>query len=347
MLDFDDSRLEDPELLRLADPLLLPLAESGARLRREHEAATGALAELADSPRPRAVIAFGPEARLLRAVLEPTCPVPFVAWPALGLPGWVGPLDVVVLMGRRGPESLAVAHEAVRRGCRLLVACPPDSQLAVQAASRATTLLPATSDPLSAAVVALSALHAMGLGPVVLPEAVAAAMDAVADECGYRADVATNPAKALALDLADAQPLVWGGTILAARASRRIAEALRSASGRLGLSADAAALLPVIRATRPRDPFSDPFEETGDGLRPGLLLIDDGMDDEASGEARQRLTAAAEAADIRISRLTHTRGSAVERYVTVLLQGQFAAAYLQIGLGRSLSSAAGTGRIGL
>lgn len=337
MTDFDDSRLEDPDLLRLADPLLLPLAESGARLRREYERAAGPIAELADAQRPRAVIAFGPEARLLRAVLEPTCPVPFVAWPALGLPGWVGPLDVVVLMGRRGPESLAVAHEAVRRGCRLLVSCPPDSQLALQAASRATTLLPASADPLSAAIVALAALHTMGLGPVVLPETVAAAMDAVADECGYRADVSSNPAKALSLDLADTMPLVWGGTILSARASRRIAEALREASGRIGLSADSAALLPVIHATQPRDPFSDPFLDGGSLLRPGLLLIDDGMDDEAAAESRLHLTEAAEAADIRVSRLTSTQGSAIERYVTVLLQGRFAAAYLQIGLGRSLS----------
>ena len=35
----------------------------------------------------RAVIAAGPDSRLLRAVLEPWCPVPFVAWPSPALPG--------------------------------------------------------------------------------------------------------------------------------------------------------------------------------------------------------------------------------------------------------------------
>ena len=34
--------------------------------------------------RPRAVVAAGPDSRLLRAVLEPWCPVPFVAWPGPG-----------------------------------------------------------------------------------------------------------------------------------------------------------------------------------------------------------------------------------------------------------------------
>ena len=89
MDDFDDSRLDDPEALQAADQLLRPIAEAGARVRREAAGAEEALSRLDDADRPRAVIAFGPEARLLRAVLEPTCPVPFMAWPRLGLPGWV------------------------------------------------------------------------------------------------------------------------------------------------------------------------------------------------------------------------------------------------------------------
>lgn len=336
MLDFDDSRLEDADVLAAAAPLLRNLASSGARVRREAATAEGPLAALLDLDRPRAVIAYGPEARLLRAVLEPVCPVPFVAWPALGLPGWVGPLDVVLLIGRRGPESLAVAHEAVRRGCRVVVACPPDSLLAEQAASRATTVLPvSTGDPLAAAVVCLQALHRLGLGPYVNAETIAAAMDAVAEHCAARTDVSVNPAKAMALDLADATPLVWGGSVLAARASRRIVEALRLASGRVGLSADASDLAPLMRQAQPRDPFEDPFEQGATERRPGLVLIDDGMDDAAAAEARVRLERTARAADVRITRLAHREDSVMERYATVLLTGLFGAAYLQIGLGRT------------
>ena len=338
MFDFDDSRLEDPAVLAAAAPLLMNLASSGARVRREAAIAEAPLADLLDVDRARAVIAYGPEARLLRAVLEPVCPVPFVAWPALGLPGWVGPLDVVLLIGRRGPESLAVAHEAVRRGCRLIVACPPASPLAEQAASRATTVLPVnTGDPLAAAVVCLVALHRLGLGPYVNPDAIAAAMDAVAERCAARTDVSVNPAKAMALDLADTSPLVWGGSVLAARASRRIVEALRLASGRLGLAADASDLVSLVHQATPRNPFADPFEEGFQERRPGLVLVDDGMDDAAAAEARVRLERSAQAADIRITRLEHVEDSVVERYATVLLTGLFGAAYLQIGLGRTAS----------
>ncbi len=338
MFDFDDSRLENPDVLAAAAPLLMNLASSGARVRREAAVAEAPLAGLDDLDRPRAVIAYGPEARLLRAVLEPVCPVPFVAWPALGLPGWVGPLDIVLLIGRRGPGSLAVAHEALRRGCRLIVACPPDSLLAEQAASRATTMLPVnTGDPLAAAVVCLSALHRLGLGPYTNPEAIAAAMDAVAERCAARTDVSVNPAKAMALDLADASPLVWGGSVLAARASRRIVEALRLASGRVGLAADASDLRSLLHQAPPRDPFADPFEESTPERRPGLVLINDGQDDAAAAEARLRLERTAQAADIRITRLDHFEDSVVERYGTVLLTGLFGAAYLQIGLGRTSS----------
>lgn len=334
MLAFDDARLEDPLVLAGADPLLRPLAEAGARVRREAASAEAPLARLDPADRPRALIAFGPEARLLRAVLEPTCPVPLVAWPRLGLPGWVGPLDIVVILGSDDRASLAGAFEAVRRGCRLLVAAPAESRLAREAASSATTLLPtSTGDPLAAAVVALSGLHRLGLGPAVNALAVADAMDAVAWESAAAQDSGKNPAKATALELAENQPLVWGGSVLAARASRRIAEALRAASGRVVLSADAEALLPLLGAVPPRDPFADPFEESMPVSRAGLVLINDGRDDEQAADERKRLRQVALAQDVTVSNLACTTGEVMERYATVLQTGLFAAAYLQIGLG--------------
>ena len=335
MDEFEDSRLEDSDALRSADHLLRPLAEAGARVRRELASAEGPLSEL-ESERPRAMITFGPEARLLRAVLEPTCPVPLVAWPRLGLPGWVGPLDVVVVMGGGDRVGMAAAFEAVRRGCRLLVVCPADSSLAREAGSSATTLLSTTTgDPLAAAVITLVALHHFGLGPAVNPESVASAMDQVATDSSWALDSTQNPAKATALELAEAQPMVWGGSILAARASRRVAEALRSASGRVVLSADAGALMPLLAAVPSRDPFADPFEESATARRPGLVLVDDGMDDEQAAEDRERLRGNALATDVLVSNLNHQTGTPLERYVTVLQKGLFAAAYLKIGLGRT------------
>ena len=48
--------------------------------------------------------------------------------------------------------------------------------------------------------------------------------------CSPHRDLAVNPAKMLAIALADTNPLVWGGSVLAARAARRVAESLRRAS---------------------------------------------------------------------------------------------------------------------
>ncbi len=338
MVVFDDSLLDDRAALTAADPILRRLAEAGARVRRETADAREPMAELASLSRPRAVIAAGAEARFIRAILEPVCPVPFVAWPAQGLPGWVGALDLVVVMASdRAPAALvATVHEAVRRGCQLLIACPEMSTIAEHAGSRSTTLLPtATGDPLAAAIVVLDGLHRMQLGPQVHPDAVADAMDRVAQECSPFADVSENPAKDLCMGLADAQPLIWGGSVLAARASRRLAEGLRAASGRAALAADADELLPILELAEARDPFADPFEDKASSdRRPALVLLDDGNNDGTIRSDHTRLVVAAERNDIRVCPVAHHNGTDVERYAALLQTGMFAAVYLSIGLGR-------------
>lgn len=339
MPDFDDSLLDDAAALAESDELLRSLASAGARLRREAASGDAALAGLEQEGRPRAVIAIGPEARLLRAVLEPTCPVPFLAWPKLGLPGWVGPLDVVVVLGGEGLQPFDCVSEALRRGSRVLVTARPDSDLALRSASRTTTLLPTTTtDRLCRAIVALMALHKLGLAPYTDPDAIADAMDAVAGECSYSRDIANNPAKALALELADTQPLIWGGSVLAARASRRIAESVRAASGRVAFAADASEIIGLLAETRPRDPFADPFLDEDGERRPTLVVIDDGLGDAATDEARDILENNAKAADVRVSVLAHTTDADMVRYATVLQKGRFAAAYLGVGMGRGDAS---------
>lgn len=335
---FDDSLLENEDALAAADPVLRRLAEAGARLRRESADALEPITRLTDLPRPRAVVAAGSEARLVRAVLEPVCPVPFVAWPAHGLPGWVGALDLVVVMASDGAEPglIASVHEAARRGAQVLIACPPASLVAEHAASRSTVLLPtSTADPLSAAVSVLAGLHRLQLGPAVDPESVADALDRVAEQCSPYTNVAENPAKDLAMGLAEAQPLVWGGSVLAARAGRRVAEALRAASGRAALSADAEELLPILESQVPRDPFADPFEDdVSVDRRPTLVLLDDGSHDSLVRRDQNRLLAAAEHQDVRVCTVAHHGGGDMDRYVTLLQTGMFAAVYLAAGLGR-------------
>jgi hypothetical protein len=338
---FDDSRLDDEAALATADPVLRPLAEAGSRVRREAGAAAEAIAAAVASAlgesRPRAVVAAGPDSRLLRAVLEPWCPVPFVAWPGPSLPGWAGGLDLVVVLAPDGSDTGAASAvaEAVRRGCRVVVACPPRSFVAEHAAGRDSTVLPCSSgDQLATAVVMLEFLDQIDLGPDSDPESVAVALDEVAIACSPYRDLAVNPAKMLAIALADATPLVWGGSVLAARAARRVAESIRRASGRTALAGDAEHLLPVIAAARTQDLFADPVDEEDGGRRPALVILDDGADDATIREQRGRLTAEAQSRHVRVERVATDATNEVARYAALLATGTYAAAYLGVALSR-------------
>ena len=343
---FDESLLDDEDALARADTVLRPLAEAGARVRYEaaevQDAIAAAVAATKDSP-PRAVIAGGPDSRLLRAVLEPSCPVPFVAWPHPGLPGWAGALDLVVVLAPDGsdPGSASAVAEAVRRGCQIVVACPPRSLVAEHAPGRHTTVLPTGSgDQLAIAVVMLEFLSEVDLGPHTDAEEVAKALDDVAVACSPFRDLSVNPAKLVAMSLAEATPLVWGGSVLAARAARRVAESMRRSSGRTALAGDAEHLLPVIASAGVQDVFDDPFSNGGAPgaepaeLRPALVLLDDGSHDPSVRELRGRLVTEAEARRVRVETLSSTAPGEVACYASLLGQGRFAAAYLGLALGR-------------
>lgn len=346
---FDESRLDDPAAFEPADGVLRPLAEAGARVRREADGAAEAIeaatASADSDARPRAIVAAGPDSRLLRAVLEPWCPVPFVAWPGPSLPGWAGSLDLVVVLSPEGSDSgsASAVAEAVRRGCQLVVACPERSLVADHAAGRHTTVLPvSTRDQLATAVVMLELLDRLDLGPDTDPEAVASALDDVAVRCSPYKDLSVNPAKMLAIAMADSLPLVWGGSVLAARAARRVAESIRRTSGRAALAADAEHLLPVIEAAQRHDVFADPYAAPYDDLsdaeapdrRPILVILEDGSDEPSVREQRGRLVAAAHQRDVRVETVETDAVNEVARYAALLATGTFAAAYLGVGLGQ-------------
>lgn len=338
---FDEALLDDEASLSRADTVLRPLAEAGARVRREAVEVADALAVVVDDvqgERPRAIVAAGPDSRLLRAVLEPWCPVPFVAWPGPGLPGWAGSLDLVVMLAPDGSDagSAGTVAEAVRRGCQVVVACPAESLVARHAEGRDSHVLPTRSrDQLATAVVMLEFLSRVGLGPRSDAEEVAVALDEVAVACSPHHDLSVNPAKMMAIALADATPLVWGGSVLSARAARRVAESLRRASGRTALAGDAEHLIPVIASTPARNVFDDPFadEEQAD-LRPALLVLDDGSEDPAVREQRDRLVEEARGSQVRVEYLSTSAPNEVARYASLLAQGRYVAAYLGAGLGR-------------
>lgn len=339
MPGFDDGRLDDEAVLARFDSMLRQLAEAGARVRREAVAAEAAIDEaVADAAgvRPRAVLAAGPDSRLIRAVLEPFCPVPFVAWPYPTLPAWVGNLDLVVVLAPAGddPDTARAVSGAVRRGVPLVVACPDHSLVAEHATGRHTTILPSvTGDHLAAAVTMLELLDRLRLGPAAAPEVVAGALDEVAIACSPHRDLAVNPAKILASSVAETNPLLWGGTVLAARAARRLAEALRRTTGRAVLAADAEHLLPILEAATPADVFADPFADPGLEARPSLILLDDGCGDDLAVATRRQLTELARSRGVRVELISSEAPGDVARYAAMLATGTYAAAYLTIGQG--------------
>ena len=331
--EFDEARLDDPAVLADYDDQLRRLATAGARIRSE---ALDARTPADLTMTPRGVIVAGAEARLIGAVLEPVCPVPLIAWPLPGLPGWVGAHDLVVVLaseaeGYQSPALMATVAEATRRGAQVMLAAPEDSPIAQMISSQATQVFTRSDDPTAAAVAVLAQLHNAGLGPIVNTENAAEAADMVAEGSTPHRDLSSNPAKDLACALADADPLLWGGSVLAARAGRRLAEAIRAASGRHAVAADAAGSLEVLRHVKPHDPFADPF--TDEQQRRTVLVI---LDDEHSGEAEQQsgrsLRETAQRSGVRICEIGAGQGSEVDRYITLLMQGLYGATYLAIGL---------------
>lgn len=338
---FFDGALDDPAELESIDAALREIALWGSEVRRADAAADAILAEMRIDDRPRAVVAGGADGRLFRAVLEPICPVPFVAWPHPGLPGWAGPLDLVVIMSAAGDEEelLWAVAEAVRRGCSLLVAAPEGSKVSEAAQSSSTTLLPAvTSDPTALAVPVLRALHLRGLGPEVAAEPVASLLDDVAVRCGASTPVDENAAKEIALAFGEDLPVVFGSSVLAARAARRVAEALRAACGRAAIAGTDTQLVPLLEKAPEEDIFADPFEGEIGQPRPSLLVLDDGMEGATIEAARDRVLAAAEKGNVRVHTVRTADGPEIGRFAALLATGRFAAAYLALGLGRRAPS---------
>lgn len=341
---FDDALLDDETALAGVDQDLRAVAGWGAQVRRAEASAQDALADVAAhvAARPRAVVAAGPDGRLLRTVLEPVCPVPFVAWPHAGLPGWAGPLDLVVVMsttGRGSDADEATVTEAVRRGCDLLLSCPPDSPLDRLRRGRGALVPAGSADPLAVSVPVLTALHRLGLGPEVAAEPVAVALDEVALRCGPGVPTEVNPAKGLALALADRVPVLWGGSPLAGRAARRVAEGVRAATGAPAVAGDPDQLVPLLQAAPERDVFADPFVDGESTAHvPVLVVLDDGTAEPAARHARSRLEKAGQARGVAVHTLVADAGPDVARFASLLAMGRFAALYLALGLSAARSA---------
>ncbi|GAA4862165.1 hypothetical protein [Saccharopolyspora cebuensis] len=218
----DDTLFDDPARLVEADGrgLLRQAALSGAQVRAAVEtAAEKGLDDLAEL-RPRALVLLARPGvgdgvcRVLAALLGPACPVPVVI--ADSAPSWIGALDVVFAHTDDGNDQVLAESlsRASRRGATVVVAVPQDGPVAAAGAGRATVLPPRLPVPPE-----LSFGHAFASGLAVLgalgllrtdTEALADALDRESERAHPDNDVLVNPAKSLALRVAEHTPLLWG-----------------------------------------------------------------------------------------------------------------------------------------
>lgn len=246
----DEALLDDPEELQRKDSrdTLRALASAGAQVREAMtlagEAGVDRLAQM-DRPRSVLVAAVGGSAlvaQVLELLAEPGSPVPVQARHNLPLPGWVGPLDLVVAvsLSGRAPGPLAVAAEAARRGAMLLTVGADDSPLAdvcrrargvhVGVGSGRTSSRTALWTMLTPVLLGADRLGLLDAPEDVLGQ-VADRLDLKAEELRPSSDAFVNPAKVLAVQLAETVPVVLGdgplGGVAAARASSMLARTAR------------------------------------------------------------------------------------------------------------------------
>jgi glucose/mannose-6-phosphate isomerase len=306
-MELHEELLSDAEAAERADHggTLRLIAATGARIRRAAALrefdpdADQALRDLAADGRPRALIVLGygtgaTVARLLTAVAGPSATVPVVPVPGPALPGWVGPLDLVVVASTAGrsPEISAALSEAARRGSRIVVVAPPASPIGELCRQVRGTLIamaddvaPVWSRLWSIAVPTLIAAESAGVIPAQNYDAAASAADEAAIRCRPAQEPFVNPAKEIALRLGESVTAVWASGLVAAVAAERLAD---QAALRAGVPAIHAALPDLGRgqlglldgplAAGAADLFRDPFEDGDATSAAVVLLAEDGAD---------------------------------------------------------------------
>ncbi len=384
----DTDRIDDPERVAALDSRgsLRALATAGAQVRTAQVHAAEAGVDLvSDGERPRAVLVAtlggsGIVADVLDLLAEPSSPVVVADRRNLPLPGWVGPLDLVIAVSQSGRAAgpVGLAAEAARRGASLLTVGAADSPLAEVAARAHGVHVPVPADGrtsrsmlwslLTPVLLAAGAAHVVDLPARVLDD-VADRLDEQAEACRPSAEAFVNPAKVLATDLAETVPVVLGDGSLtgvaATRASTMLARTARLPATR-GELPDAAAQVvacfdgPFSTARPPapdggRDIFADPYLDGPVPSPLGLLMLrdlpprqDDDPPDLAEVERHnlaQAVVDAAREAGVRVMEVTAEPGAGLTRLAGLMALTDFTATYLALGLGLDPSTAPHVARL--
>ncbi|WKV15763.1 SIS domain-containing protein [Janibacter limosus] len=380
MAPFDETLLDDEGRRRAVDraDLLRAFAGAGARVREAITlAAESELARVAGGERPRAVhvaAVGGAESvsTVLDLLISRSGPVLLTCDGSGPLPGWVGPLDLVVAISLSGRAEGPVrrAREAARRGAHVLTIGAADSPLA--AAAAAARGVPLAIGPgvghsraalwgmVARAVLAISACNVIDIRPAVL-SAVADRLDEQAERFRPDAEYFVNPAKVLALDLSALTPVVLGdGPVAGVAAQRTSAMLARTARtpAMWGRRPDAAARVvaclsgpyagPAGGTGGAHDIFTDPYLDGPSGPKLGSVLLRDPVPSEDADPAEhERHNTAQSVADratssgVRVLEHLSTPGHDPERLAELVAPGDFAAVYLAVGHGLDPASVPG------
>ncbi|WP_409490458.1 hypothetical protein [Amycolatopsis sp. cmx-11-12] len=352
----DDSLLDDPARLAEADTagLLRAAAMAGAQVRATAEAAAEIeLSDRLDVGRPRALVLIDRPGvsrtltRLVAALLTPACPVPVVV--AEVVPSWIGALDVVFAhTDDAGDRELAASLErAARFGATVVLSAPGEGPVAAAVAGKGLILTPRLPVPPEMAFprgLAAALLTANALGLLVADlEQLADHLDAEAEKDYLARDSFANPAKAMALMVADRQPLLWGLDPVAVAVGEHAAHAFAAHAALVCDVEDYRQALarPALRRAAlsgsvDRDIFADPEEGVGSTPRVLLLSIRTGP---ASEAARYQAEDLLPGADV-IAPAEEIETDEIVRAAVLALRFELAAVYLGLAVG----SIGGAGR---
>jgi len=237
----DDWLLDDIDGMAAGDPsnMLAAVASSGAQMREAVSIIDRTkLAEVSKGDQPRNILiaglgGSGVGGDVLRAVIGQSTPVPIISERSHSLPGWVGPMDVVIGVSCSGmtEETLSTTAEAGRRGARVITIGAGGSDLeklsesiggAVHFAIDAKGRSPRSS-LWTHATPLLMVANAIGIAHIDENEFDLAAdlMDELSVANGPSVQLGENSAKTLALSCAGSLPMVWGTGMIGATAAGR------------------------------------------------------------------------------------------------------------------------------
>ncbi len=344
--EINEYLLDDADAISSGDPSEMLLAAASASAQVREAAFTSSeidFTELAAEGRPRAIVVAGMGGSamagdVLAAVLGTSCPVPVYTHRGYGLPGWVGPADLVAPVSCSGTteETLSAADEALRRGCRLFSVGAAGSALADRTSERGPyAAVPGGRQPrasmwsLAVPLITMAASLDLTRAVADVYAETADLLDTLTERYGPARDTFLNPAKTLAVSLAGTWPLIWGSSPLAGVAANRF-------SCQLAENAKAPSTAGVLPESNHNQvvAFDGPAgRESGTGTPLRLVVL---REEDEHPQVARRADASAELAaerGIAVDVIQAEGATPMARIASLIALGDFASTYLALLLG--------------